>query len=236
GWVDYEEIDRLVDPRAAVPNFGWPCYEGTPQQPVWSGLGSGVCNALYAAPGSVLAPFYQYHRDEKVVAGDACLQVESSISGLAFYRGGTYPASYADALFFADYSRECIWTMFKGANGLPDPATRATFVQGAAGPVNLEIGPGGDVFYVDFNGGTIRRIRAVGSNQPPMAVITANRTNGPLPLTVSFSGAASTDPEDGTPTGFAWDLDGDGAFDDATAVAPAFTYAVAGTYTVRLRV
>src|SRR6185503_7713435 len=87
GWVDYEEIDRLVDPRAAVPNFGWPCYEGTPQQPVWSGLGSGVCNALYAAPGSVLAPYYQYHRDEKVVAGDTCLTVESSISGLAFYRG-----------------------------------------------------------------------------------------------------------------------------------------------------
>src|SRR6185295_9686606 len=99
-----------------------------------------------------------------------------------------------------------------------------------------EIGPGGDLFYVDFNGGTIRRIQAVGSNQPPTAVITANRTNGPLPLTVGFSGAGSTDPEDGTPVGFAWDLDGDGAFDDASVVAPSFTYTVAGNYTVRLRV
>ena len=67
---------------------------------------------------------------------------------------------------FADYSRNCIWTIFRGDNGLPDPATRAGFVTGAAGPVNLEIGPGGDLFYVDFGGGTIRRIRFVGEDPP----------------------------------------------------------------------
>jgi len=28
GWSDWEEINRIVDPRAGVLNFGWPCYEG----------------------------------------------------------------------------------------------------------------------------------------------------------------------------------------------------------------
>ena len=35
----------------------------------------------------------------------------------------------ADALFFADYSRDCIWVMFPGGNGLPDPANRSTFAR-----------------------------------------------------------------------------------------------------------
>ena len=49
--------------------------------------------------------------------------------------------------------------MLTGAGGLPDPAT-IDHVRRRRGriPVDLEIGPGGDLFYVDFDGGTIRRI------------------------------------------------------------------------------
>jgi glucose/arabinose dehydrogenase len=43
-----------------------------------------------------------------VVNGETCPTGGSSIAGLAFYNGGNYPASYAGALFFADYSRNCI--------------------------------------------------------------------------------------------------------------------------------
>ena len=35
---------------------------------------------------------------------------------------------------------------------------------------------------------------------------------------------------------YAWDLDGDGAFDDSTAVNPSWTYTSGGTVTARLRV
>ena len=34
GWNDWEEIDRITTPTSSLRNFGWPCYEGTGQQPV----------------------------------------------------------------------------------------------------------------------------------------------------------------------------------------------------------
>jgi PKD repeat protein len=52
---------------------------------------------------------------------------------------------------------------------------------------------------------------------------------------VQFNGSGSSDP-DGDALSYAWDLDGDGAYDDSTAASPSFTYTTAGTYTARLRV
>ena len=54
-------------------------------------------------------------------------------------------------------------------------------------------------------------------------------------MTVAFDGTASNDPDGDTLT-YAWDLDGDGAFDDATAATASFTYTQPGTYTATLRV
>jgi hypothetical protein len=93
------------------------------------------------------------------VPGDACPTGSSSITGPVFYEGGAYPARYQGAMFFGDYSRHCIWAMLPGSNGLPDPATRETVRTNAPTPVDIKLGPGGDLFYVDFVGGTIRRIQ-----------------------------------------------------------------------------
>ena len=115
--------------------------------------------------------------------------------------------------------------MRAGSNGLPDPATRETFVAGAANPVELEIGPGGDLFYVDFSGGTIRRIRHLGGgNQPPTAVADATPRSGDVPLTVDFDGTGSSDPDPADTITYAWDLDGDGALDDSHDPQPSYTY------------
>ena len=54
-------------------------------------------------------------------------------------------------------------------------------------------------------------------------------------MTVQFDGSASTDPSGGSLT-YAWDLDGDGQYDDSTGATPSFTYGTAGTLIVRLRV
>ena len=72
-------------------------------------------------------------------------------------------------------------------------------------------------------------------NQPPIAIATANPVSGNAPLTVNFDGTASYDPDAGNTITFAWDLDGDGAYDDSTASQPSFVYPQ-GVYTVRLQV
>src|SRR5579871_1383194 len=235
GWNDWEEIDRLTAPPPAVADFGWPCYEGPAPQSSYASTGLDACTNLYAA-GTAVAPFFSYNHADQVVPGETCPSGSSSISGLAFYGTGTYPATYANALFFSDYSRNCIWAMFPNGTGQPDPSTRITFAAGAPGPVDLEIGPGGDLYYVDFNGGTVRRIQYVGPAPPPVAVATADVTSGPAPLTVHFDASGSTDPIPGDALTYSWDLDGNGQYGDSTSVAPTYTYAAAGVYTVGLRV
>ena len=236
GWNTWESIDRILNPvNTTVSNFGWPCYEGPAPQPGYQALNLSICQTLYTS-GSATPPYFAYSHSQQVVAGETCPSGSSSISGLAFNQGGTYPASYQGALFFSDYSRKCIWSMFAGANGLPDPATRATFVAGAAGPVDLHIGPGGDLFYVDFNGGTIRRIQFTSGNQAPHAVMQATPLSGAVPLSVSFDGRASSDPNAGDTLTYSWDLDGNGTFGDALTAQTSFTYTQANVYTVRLKV
>jgi glucose/arabinose dehydrogenase/PKD repeat protein len=237
GWNAWEEINRVPSPTTEVRNFGWPCYEGTGRMDGYDNLNLNVCENLYAqGTGAHAAPYYTYNHSSRVVAGEACGTGSSSISGIAFNPpNGTFPPAYQGALFFADYSRDCIWAMLAGSNGLPDPSNRQTFVSGAANPVELQFGPGGDLYYVDLDGGTIRRVRALVTNRAPIARATATPSSGEVPLTVQFDGSTSSDP-DGTSITYAWDLDGDGAFDDSTAVRPTFTYTATGTYTARLRV
>src|SRR6185503_5129303 len=104
------------------------------------------------------------------------------------------------------------------------------------GIVDLEIGPDGDLYYLDILAGAVHHISYGGTgNQPPVARATADHLAGAVPLTVAFNGSTSTDPEHGALT-YAWDLDGDGAFDDSTAANPSHTYTSAGVVNVALRV
>jgi PKD repeat protein len=239
GWNDWEEVNLVPNATDAVmENFGWPCYEGVGRQPGYDGANLNICENLYGNPSAVTAPYFSYKHTDRVVPNETCPTGSSSIAGLQFefVSGGNYPTEYQDALFFADYSRKCIWAMLKGADGKPSPGQIRTFVAGAAGPVNLETGPGGDLFYVDFDSGTIRRISYTAANQPPTAIATATPTSGAPPLTVNFDGSQSSDPDPSDTLSYAWDLDGDGAYDDSTAVRPTFTYTSSGTYIAGLRV
>jgi glucose/arabinose dehydrogenase len=238
GNLTWEEIDRVPNPLASpVNNFGWPCYEGNNPQPAWQAAGLDICRSLYAQAGAVTPPFFTYNHAAKV-AGESCAPGSSSITGISFkfYSGGPYPPEYDGALFFADRSRRCIWAVLRNGATLPDQSRIQTFVAGASNPVDLQLGPGGDLFYADFDGGTIRRIRYTTGNRPPTAVATATPTSGAAPLDVSFDGLQSTDPDPGETLAYAWDLDGDGAFDDATESQPTFTYTQPGSYTATLRV
>jgi len=228
GWAEWEEIDRLANPVGApVENFGWPCFEGIGQQGAYDSLNLGLCEDLYT-DGGVTAPYWSYPH---VDGTPGCPGGGASITGITFYNGGRYPDSHDGALYFGDHTRKCVRVMLPGAGGLPDPASVATIISGI-GVVDLERGPGGDLFITDFDTGAIYRLEY---NSGPTAVATASPPSGTAPLTVAFSGAGSTDAE-GDPLSYAWDLDNDGAFDDSNSSSPQKTYPAPGTYPVHLQV
>jgi PKD repeat protein len=72
----------------------------------------------------------------------------------------------------------------------------------------------------------------VGDNKLPIALITANKDSGPAPLSVSFDGSQSNDP-DGSIAKYEWNF-GDGS--SATGVSPQHTFAKPAVYTVTLKV
>ena len=238
GWNDWEEIN-VLPVGSGVQNFGWPCYEGPARQAGYDGANVNICETLYNSAGGVTAPYFSYRHSNRVVSTETCPTGSSSIAGLQFEftaAQNSYPADYDGGLFFADYSRDCIWFMSKGADGKPAPGLVRSFVQGAANPVNLENGPGGDLFYVDFDGGTIRRITYTNTNHPPVAAATATPTTGAAPLTVNFDGTGSSDPDPGDTLTYSWDLDGNGTYGDSTAAKPTYTYTQSASYVASLRV
>ena len=171
---------------------------------------------------------------------------DAAITGGFVYHGTQFPSSYQGSYFFADYTQNWIRRLTFDANGNVNGVFNFEPADGTVdGPygdiVYLTEGPDGALYYVDLGysdvGGTfgvskIRRIRYVQSNQPPVAVASANPAAGPRPLTVSFSSAGSSDPE-GQPLSYSW------AFGDstsATTATPSHTYDQAGVYTARLSV
>ncbi len=232
----------MTDPTASPRNFGWPCWEGDATFPAFQALGTSICAGLSA--GEVTKPYYQYHHGVDVASGDGCGTANGgSISGVTFLPPSTtYPGAYDGALFFADYVRRCIWYLPGGAGGLPTAGPAKLFANldridaGASdgGAVFLTTDPNGEVLYVDYDRGEIRRIHYYGLANPPVAKFTRTPSSGPAPLQVSFDASASTSSH-GQLT-YAWDLNGDGQFDDATGVTAQRTYPTVGQVTVGLKV
>ncbi len=98
-------------------------------------------------------------------------------------------------------------------------------------------------FRINYNGGNAN-VELI-ENSPPDA-----NAGGPYVINefdgVNFNGTLTTDPDTtlGDTLSYAWDLDNDGFFDDATGASPAFTWAQlapfgitgAGVYTIKLQV
>ncbi len=218
GWNDFEEIDHLPGVPGQPYNSGWPCFEGLGPTPNYSSLELPICESLDEGPGGSSPPFFLYRHGSPVAPEDGCrTDLGSALSGITFYEGGDYPAAYDGALFFADSVRGCIFVMFPGQDGRPDPTTTTDFsIEAGIYPgVDLTIGPGGDLYYVKLYGsteaGTIHRI----SYDPdaPVAHLAADPLWGEdEPLEVHLDASGSTDPQEEELT-FAWDLDEDGVFE-----------------------
>ncbi|MDP9345199.1 MAG: PKD domain-containing protein [Actinomycetota bacterium] len=73
-------------------------------------------------------------------------------------------------------------------------------------------------------------------NQPPTAEFAIVSTPAPRGGIVSFDASLSTDPDPNTLLSYAWDLDGNGTYTDATGPTASRMFATAGTFTVGLKV
>ena len=76
-----------------------------------------------------------------------------------------------------------------------------------------------------------------GTNQPPVANLSATPLSGTAPLDVSFDASASFD-SDGTIVNYEWDWEGDGIYDASTGTNPfsSHTYSTANVYNATVRV
>ncbi len=227
GWNQWEEINVIpeVGNAPGLRNFGWPCFEGGVQ--TGSYTGRPLCQALYANGNTggrtpVTMPFYAYVHTSG-----------NSISGLGFYTGERYPAEYRNALFFADAIVNRIWVIKDGnEDGIPDATANSSamvFAQNNLPVVDITDGPAGDLFFVNINNGRISRISwdadTANRNLAPSAAIalaTGSLADGPA-RTIAFTAGNSIDP-DNESISYAWDLDGDGEFDDTTGTTATSEY------------
>ena len=115
--------------------------------------------------------------------------------------------------------------MKKGANGLPDPTKVEMFANLGIYPVDLKVGPGGDLFFVDIGYGAIRRITYTGDdNRAPTARAVASPPYGPGAARGRVRRLRLHRPRRGDTLTYEWDLDGDGEYDDSTEEHPRVTY------------
>ncbi len=211
GWNRWEEINVA---RFGGENFGWPCFEGNRQQLQYQARDPfGFCPGVAAAHTPPLMAWHHTAPGEIGFAGNCA-------TGLAVYRGELYPPLYHGRLFFADFGRNWL----KAAR-LGEDLTVTNIVgfgRDMGGPVDLVEDPAtGDLVYARLGPPGVFRLRYVGSNEPPSAVMTATPAWGGLPLEVAFDATQSQDPEGGTIT-FLWDL-GDGTTSSQATLVHTFT-------------
>ena len=216
GWDAYEEIN-VVTPGV---NLGWPCYEGNNQQGGYAAFSQ--CASLYAAGGVKFGLQVWPHPPGSAVVGGT------------FTGANSYPAQFQNTYWYGDYARNEINMLRVDAQNNLVAGSVANFTTAGAGPVDIEVGNDGDIYYLAINAAEIRHVRYIGGNRPPVAVAAAAPIAGLKPLAVNFDSAGSNDPDAGQALTYDWNF-GD-ATAHATLAAVQHTYTADGTYIATLTV
>lgn len=213
----WEEIDR----GQAGADYGWNVREGH--------CANGSTTNCGAPPAGMTNPIFDYGRST------GC----ASITGGAFVPNGVWPSSYNGAYLYGDYVCGKIFKLVPSGSGY----TASDFVTGLGtnSAVHLAFGPHNGsqaLYYTTYNGGgQVRRVAYTGSvNRAPTAAISATPTSGAAPLTVSFNGSGSSDPDAGDTLTYIWNFGDGSAARETSTPTTSYTYQTAGTYTAQLTV
>jgi glucose/arabinose dehydrogenase len=132
----------------------------------------------------------------------------SSATGGVWYSGTQFPPEYRGTYFLSDFAGG--WLRVVRFNG-DAPNQVATFGDNIGAVTCVAMNPAdGTLYYTMFDQTGSSQLRRIfwTDNAPPTAIAASDRTYGPAPLTVRFTGSGSTDPE-GQPLSYLWNF-GDG--------------------------
>jgi len=162
GWSTWEEQNAGV----AGANLGWPCYEGAVQQPGYAA--EAACQTLYnQGTSAVRMPLVPYNHN----GGGA-----AAVGGV-FYSGTTYPSKYQGAYFCADYAQSWIRYLYVDASNNITSGP-FDFLYNADGPVDVELGPDGNIWYLSIVTGELRKITYQGTDTVAPSVSAVDPANG----------------------------------------------------------
>jgi glucose/arabinose dehydrogenase/PKD repeat protein len=154
-----------------------------------------------------------------------------------------FPEYYDGKNFAYEWDRGWIKTIEVGANGERGAIEPFFDSMTLTRPMNIEFGPDGSLYVLDYGSGyfggaddsAVYRIDHTKGNRTPQVSLSADRTSGPAPLTVTFDPAGTAD-EDGGDLTYAWDFDGDGTTDSTEEGPVSHTYETAGQFSAKLSV
>ena len=167
GWNTWEEINRIPD-LTTRPQLRLAVLRG--QRPR-STRASNICPTQAADDGARSSPTTTAPRSCRATAAPTG---SSSVAGHGVLRRA--PATTRRTTRTRSSSRttraSACGSCSRTAAAIPNPADARAFASSAAGPVDLQIGPDGNLYYVDFDGGQIMRVKyglaAVATRQPDL--------------------------------------------------------------------
>jgi len=121
-----------------------------------------------------------------------------------FVPGLNMPAGYQNSAYHGDYASGWIRRFKYDAN---DHVSSVHNFASSLGPITwLGSGPDGCIWYIKYDANQVRRICYTGTvNLPPIALASQSVQYGPGPLSVTFSAAGSSDPENAALT-YGWNF------------------------------
>lgn len=208
-------------PSATAPQL-W--YGDQPSHQPWPEFGSG-------GQGPMGGPTYRYDEEN-----------ESTTKFPAYWDGKSFMGEFSRDRVFVFSQDDPDGPVTKIEDFLPNASLVAAGMPIWDNPMDLEFGPDGSLYVLDYGDGFFRpnpdsglyRVDYVEGTKGPRVVLSASVTSGEGPLEVEFDASGSSHPDE-LALSYAWDFENSGTFAAGEAIA-SYTYEEDGQYQARVRV